>query len=330
MPVPTILDAALPLVRRRRLALLFENHLIGRWGATVTADSEDAAGKMPATNLLTENKHEPWRSGSVATRAAQPTPTIVVTFALPQPRAFDWISYAWSNNLLRWQGHFYAGDPGAGGELRGSSEWTAPVVRSDAADFELEDFPWALGPTDERLLELAADRRLNSFAHLTETLYGIDHVQLEFDAAEGSNGDDDFVQAALMFGGRLFQPAINVSLGAGINRVDRSEVRRSVSGAQGGVRRARHSEVELDLEQLTDDEGLTALFTEWLDRRGPFARVFVILETEPDKRRLHYDGGAFVGTVESFDAVGMDEEPGYMAGVFVTKNVNGVKIQETD
>lgn len=216
------------------------------------------------------------------------------------------------------------------GELRATTGWVSPVVASEPADFLPDDFPFAMCPSEERLLELAADMRMASFYQLAAPVYGITHVRFRFDVADGVNGIRDFLQIGLCFGGVLFQPFHNMSLGASIIPVDRSIKRRTATGASVGLQRAINSEISIALPWLSDDEAVQQIYLEWLKREGSFARAFVSKENAPKKRRLFYDGGAFVGVLESIDAVEIDSHEGDAGGLVVAKSVKGIRIQETE
>src|SRR5262245_51324779 len=292
MPVPTIIDAVLPLAKSPNVLLQFQNVLLGRRGAIVEASSEAAGGNMDVENLLTENRCDYWRGGSVATASAGTPPEISVTFARAAC-AVDFIAYNWSNNLLPWKYELYNGDPEGTGDLLAETDWISPIVQGEPADFPYETFPWTLRPSDERLLEMVAEMRLSSFWELKEPVYGVTHVRVIFDCREGANGDVDYIQTSLFFGGLAWSPHFNFQLGAGLSPVIRSEIRRTASRAKMGLRRTPGSEVTIALDHLSDEEALATLFAEWVRREGEFARVFISLENAPGKRRFFYDGGAF-------------------------------------
>lgn len=320
----------LPLARKDQVLTVFDNRLLARKSATVTADSESPEGNFPGAKLLSENRSDYWRSDSVFTRSQQPTPEVSLKFTLGSSRDVDWVSYHWSNNNLPWRADFYMGDPDGPSTLLGTTDWMHPIVKSTLLDFAYDDFPWFLGPTDERISEMAVEMRLQSFAHLPSVLYGVDHIVIRFDVAEGENLGRDFIQVGLMFAGRAFQPTFNMSLGAALGPKDRSIKKRTAGGAAVGITRPTDAELSFVLDNLTDEEGLTQLFTNWVRREGSLARVFVYMEPASEKRLFFYDGGAFVGTLETFDTLAIDEEPGEMGGVFVAKNAKGIKIQETE
>ncbi len=313
------------------VVLVFDNRLIARAGASVSADSEAPEGGMVAANLLTEFSYDKWRSDSVAARSLEPTPQIAVTWPLifGGVTSIDWVSYHWSNILVPWRADLYHGDPAATGILLATTDWVNPVVRSEWEDFDYDDFPWILGPSDKRLAKMAAERRLASFYAFAEAVHNVDHVVFRFDVAEGTNGNDDFIQVALMLAGRMFQPAINMNRGTEIAPIDLSISRRTAAGVDTGVDREVQSELAFDLEQLTASEAQTVLFTDWVREQPKSARVFVYQEPPPEDRLRFYDGGAFVGVREAFSGVSVDEEPGQMGDILVAKSTNGIKIRET-
>ena len=216
------------------------------------------------------------------------------------------------------------------GELRATTGWVSPVVASEPGDFYFDDFSFAMRPSEERLLELSSDMRMSSFYQLATPVYGIDHVRFRFDVADGINGVADFIQIGLCFGGVLFQPFHNMSLGASIIPVDRSIKKRTATGASVGLQRPVGSEISIALPWLSDDEAVQQIYLEWLKREGSFARAFVSKENAPKKRRLFYDGGAFIGCLESIDAVEIDSHEGDVGGLVVAKSVKGIRIQETE
>lgn len=322
--------ATLPTIgSNNALALLYRNYLVGRKGTTVTADSEDAGGEMGASNLLTGFKADAWRSGSVATRSVAGTPEIIIDHALSTARDFDFVALEWTNLQLDWRADLYLGDPAAAGVLQGTTGWMEPIVVSEAGDFPVGAAPSRLGPDAERIAELAADFRLRTFATLDPVVTGVDYVRWRIDCTPGANGSVDYVQASLMYGGVLFRPAVNFSLGSTIAPVFRSPSRRSAGDAKNGIRRRIGREVDLELGALPDDQA-NELATEWLEREGEFARVFVWREPEDAARRFFYDQqGAFTGTPESFDGVAIDFRGGWANGVQIAKAVKGIKIRET-
>ena len=305
--------------------LVFDNRLIARAGASVSADSEAVEGDLAAGNLLTEYSDDPGRSDTIA------GPEIAVTYPLTLGgvTSIDWVSHHFSNILVPWRADLYHGDPAGGGELLATSDWVNPVVKSEWEDFDFDDFPWILGPSDQRLARMAAERRLSSFYAFAETVFNVDHVLRRFDVQGGGNGNDDFIQAALMFGGRMFQPSINMVNGTEIAPIDLSISRRNAAGADTGVDREIQSELALDLEQLTASEAQTVLFTDWVRTQPKSARIFVYQEPAPEDRLRFYDGGAFVGVREAFSGVSVDEEPGQMGDIFGAKATKGIKIRQT-
>ncbi len=325
-----IVFGTLPQAQKDNVLIVFDNRLIQRKNTSVSADSEAPEGNMNAVNLLSENRSDFWRSDSVLTASQQPTPEISITYAMSSPRAVDWLSYHWSNIHVPWRADLYRGDPAASGVLLHTTGWMHPIVKSEGTDFLYDTFPWRLGPTTEWIQQMAVEMRLQSFAHLSERVYGVDHVVWRFDVTDGQNGGRDFLQASLFFAGVAFQPHVNMSLGVTLVPVDRSVKRRTAGGAATGITRPTDSELVFVLDHLTDDEGMSQLFTDWVRREGALARVFVYKEPSAEKRIHFYDGGAFVGTLESFDALAIDEQPGEIADIFATKNVKGIKIQGTE
>lgn len=311
------------------LILVYDNRLISRAGTNAFADSEAVEGNMDAVNLGSEYSFDRWRSDSVLTRSLQTTPEIRVKFVLGSFAVVDWVSYDWSNILVPWRADLYRGDPDSGGVLLDTTDWTHPVVKSEDSDFEYDDFPWILAPSDARLHGMAVNRQLSSFAMWSTPVYSVDHVLWRFDVTDGINGVVDFLQVALMFAGLTFQPFINAALGASLAPVDLSISRRTAAGVDTGIDRATLSEISFSLDQLTAHEAQTRLFTEWVREQPKSARIFVYKEPAPEDRLRYYDGGAFVGTRENFDGIAVDEEPGAMGGVWVSKAASGIKIQET-
>jgi hypothetical protein len=320
---------ALPRVHNERSILVFDNRLLGRKQATVSADSVAEEGNFGASNLLSEFRSDAYRSGSVSERSAEVTPEIRVTFTLGSPRDVDWLSYDWSNVMVPWRADLYRGNPASAGTLAANTGWMNPVVKAEASDFDHGTFPWSLGPSEERVRELCATMRMKSFCHLSSPVYGVTHVRFRFDVSDGANGLVDFLQVGLMYAARAFQPRINPSTGAKLVPVNRASVKRTASGAVTGLNRRPGQEVQFSLDHLTDDEGYRKMFMEMGEREGPLGRVFVYFETANDLRQHFYHGGAFTGTAETFDALSF-EEPGELDDVVVSKQVTGMKIQETE
>lgn len=330
--------AILPTSRGSHVLLLYANQLINRDGVregiTVTSDSDDPSGLMDAENLLTEWKSDAWRSGSVATRAGAGTPEIVVTHALPSVQSFDFVGMDWSNLVdIPWRADLYAGDPDAAGVLQDTTDWCEPIVQSIAGDFPAGKVPSKLKPTDERIALMASLFRLKTFQTFAAPVTGVDHVRWRFDCTGATgNGAVDYIQASLFYGGLMFRPIVNYSLGTSITPVFRSKSRRSAGNAKVGLRRRLSRSFELDLEYLTDEES-EELVTEWLQHEGEFARVFAWREPADAKRHLFYGfQGAFTGCAETFEGVAINWKGGVAEGspVPLAKSIAGIRIEETE
>lgn len=308
--------------------MLFRNWLIDREGATVSADSEVAVG--PASNLLTESRSAFWRSGSLAERAAEATPEVRIDYNLSRKRPVNLVVGTWWNLLVQWAVELYFGNPAAGGELLATSGWVNPIVRSEPDDFSFDEFPWEMGPSDERIESMAADPKLMSFWAFSSTVYGADYVRWRFDASLGANGAFDYLQASLLFAGVAFQPVFNMPLGTTIAPVNRSLKAYTAGGAAEGISRPSGRELTFALAHLSDEEALTQLLVEWEERQGYLARVFAYQEPERRKRRVFYDGGAYVGTLEGFDAVAIEQHEGYMGTHLDAKAVRAIKVARTE
>lgn len=320
----------LPAVQNPGVILIvFDNRLLGRKGATVLVDSQAPVGNMVADNLLSENRHAFWQSDSVLTRSMAPTPEMRIIFPLGSSRTLNWVSHYWDNILLPWRADLYLGDPDAGGTLLHTTDWMHPVVHSSTEDFEYDDFPWMLQPTDERLLEMAADFRMQSFAHFAP-VSGVDHVLFRIDCEDGVNGVSDVIQVSNFTAATAFQPFFQVDLGVRGKPKDRSLRKRTAGGMETGISRRIGVELQFSLPNLTDTEGLLTIFTDWLRREPSLARVFVYLETELEKRLHFYDGFAFVGTLTQMDGIGVDEQPGEMGEILASKAAKTIKIEETE
>lgn len=310
--------------------IVYDNRLIGRASTTVSADSTAVEGNMVAANLLTEYSFDYWRSDSVLTRSQQPTPEVAVTYSLTESAIVNWLSYHWSNILVPWRADLYRGDPAAGGVLLHTTDWMHPVVKSEVEDFgSYDEFPWILGPSNRRITGMALDRQMMSFAMLDSPVYSVDHILWRFDVAEGVNGTEDFLQVGLMFAGLAFQPQINMSTGCQLSPIDLSISRRTAANVETGIDRATDVELTFALDYLTAHEAQTVLFQQWVRDQPKSARIFVYKEPAPEDRLRFYDGGAFIGTRETFDAVTVEEEPGEMGDVYVSKTVKGITIRQT-
>jgi hypothetical protein len=327
MSVPIILDAALPLIRRDGMAVLFANRLVGIEGATVSADSEASGGNMTPDNLLSEMRADYYRSGSVATRAGEATPEIAITWTLGRARGIDFFAYAWSNNLLRWQVELYAGDPEASGVLQAASGWMSPIVRSEVGDLPAGIGPWGLGPSNEKILLLADTMMLSSFVHWSTVYYGITHIRMRIDVSEGSNGPVDYVQISLPFAGELLIPRLPPSLGSSLEPVTTTVRKTTAGGSEVGLWRQNTRQLSLPLNHLTDDEALQ-VFTDWVSNRGELARVFVCPDNAAAKRRFYYDQ-AFVATIGESPVASWEQPEGEMDGVTVARAMKTFKIKET-
>lgn len=325
--------AILPAARDYRFLLLYRNILLGRHGATVTADSEDPAGNTPASKLLTEWKVDAWRSGSVATRSGAGTPEFRIKHVLAGAETIDFVALEWSNLQLPWRADLYAGDPDAAGTLLDSTDWTEPIVQSAAGDFAEYPggvAPGKLQPTAAHLAELAADFRLKTFQTFAAPVAGVDHVVFRIDCTAGANGTVDYVQMSLPYAGLAWRPTFNPVFGPAIEPVFRSLARSSASGAYGGLGRRLHKACTISLELLSDDE-VSELTTDWLEREGEFARVFCWREPGEDKRRFFYDfQGAFTGIGKAFSGIGIEKPESATGGIVVAKTIEGIRIEETE
>lgn len=306
------------------LTIVYDDVLLGRKGTSVIVSSEAEEGDFGASNLLTEELGDWYRSGSVAGISVLPTPEITLDFVLSEPRYIDWVSLHSQNIRLPWRADLYVG-----GSLAATTGWTNPIVKSEPSDHGYLDFPWVLGSMERRLADLAFRNRLQTFYHFEEP-WIVDRVVVRVDCSEGVNGSVDWVQIGFPVAGRVFQTHHGPSLGSRQGHESNSIVGFGASGAKRGIKRPINTTFSFVLDNLTDDESLRGYFSEWLDDEGELARVVVYSDGAPAARRFFYDGLCFVGCLDKAGEVAVDRHPGETGDIFATKNVTRVTVRQTE
>lgn len=269
------------LIDGEEILLVLENYAAAIEGGTVEASSTaDGTGDpridMTAEKMLIPDLDTAWRSGSLASLS-----DVVVTIDLGAARLVDWVSIHRHNVRCPWR---VVVRSQAGGSVRFDSGWREPVVRAALGDFGWYDLLWTLGPTNKTLNGLAADYRLDAFVEIpTPVLCRV--VEIYFDVSAGNKVADDLTIGYAMVS-KAFRPSINMTLGWSIRPVDRTETRRTESGAKRGRQRTRGKILSFSLEYVEQKESIEDVLKA-VTKIGVLGVIFVV--PLPRQRRYFYE-----------------------------------------
>lgn len=283
------------------IIFLLRNRALSEAGASTSADSE--VDTMPAAFLASPFLDRAWRSEPIEDLLERGQSKVNVFVSLGRSRAVSAGALHRSNIRVPFRMHLYKS---ARLDLLGTAThttpWTNPIVRELASSFStFSSMPFALGPSEYLLEDLAARYRLDS-PIFADTVYpGIRTVVFEFDISSGSNGDRSFLQFGMPFVGEVFRPGVNMNLGWEMGAEDRSETVRPESGVMQGRKRSRGRTISMALETLTHAEAFSEVLGYAVDE-GVLGRVFVW--AEPVRRGLFYRQ-AFLGTARSLPKVAL-------------------------
>jgi hypothetical protein len=258
-----------------------------------------------ADKLMTPDLSTAWRSGSLAALAAEkdaPERLVSVLIDLGTARSVNWVSIHRHNVRTPWRADLYKGDPALGAAPVFSSPWTDPIIRAAVRDFSFSDLVFTLGPTQRQLARWTSLFRLDSFIPTDRVYYNVRWIKLTFDGSPGVNGEADYFQVAYPVAGRTFRPEINMVLGHKITPTDRSDTRRTESGAKRGRKRSHGRTFFFDLGYLELREAYSRILLDWLDEHGTLDLVFVW--GQPAHRR-HFYATALLGQLSELPSVSM-------------------------
>jgi hypothetical protein len=284
--------------------MFFDQHTLGISGATVSTNSQSTPGNLLVSNLLTDHLDELYRSDSVLAASLTASKEILVRFNFGKPRTIRHVSLIRGNQRLPWRTRIYEGDPATGAAIINESPVSSSIVRAHPSQFPTwSSMPtFSLGPSLDNIELWAAQFRLHSIIELDETFYNIQHLDVVFDATEGINGEEDFVQFSLCQAGVGFQPEINILLGWDVGQEDTSVTKRVESQAVLGRKRPVLKGFGFTIGYSEPQEMFSRILTDWGDKSGKLGRV--LFWPEPQQRIFFYDT-AFIGTLTNLPAAVM-------------------------
>jgi hypothetical protein len=276
--------------------LLFRNFARDSEGASATATSEAASGRLGAEWLTSDRVDRVWQSATLSSEGDW----IRVVLNLGQSRLCDTFGFFGSNLAdpgPKWRVRAFSAlppdlstlDAGADSEVHRSG-WRTAIMRASLVDYPDPDaFDPSLGPPPEDIVQWAADGQLHNLAHFVPA--ACRYWFLEFDLTEAEqNGAYDYIEILELYVALAWQPTQGgLEPGWQFTAADPTEIRRADGGIFYGAQKPVHREVDVSFTHIEGADSDPLLYA-WL-REGKTAHAF--FWADPTDRSTFYERSVF-------------------------------------